>query len=453
MNVLSVSILGGGLAGSLLSNLLAQQGHRVQLFEKRADPRQKAAIGGRSINLALSYRGWQALKKAKVSEAVAQQAIAMRGRMIHSQESELTFQPYGQADQAIYSVSREALNQLLVEQAERAGVHTFFQHACEGVNLEPGIPTIRNLADDTLLTPKADLLIGADGAYSVLRSEMQRTPRFDYSQHYIAHGYKELTIPAVDGDFAMEPHALHIWPRGEYMLIALPNADKSFTCTLFLPYEGAHSFAELQTVSAVQQFFQTYFPNAVPLMPSLTADFFGNPTSDLVTIRCYPWSRYGKNLLIGDAAHAIVPFYGQGMNAAFEDCYLFSQQLEKLPGALAETIEKFQEQRKSDADAIAELALMNFVEMRDRVADPAFLLQKKIEAELHRRYPDQWVPLYTMVTFSDRRYSEALAIGKRQEEIMQDVLKQYSSVEALQEEDYKRIVRELNDEYRIRNDE
>ena len=452
MNVLSVSILGGGLAGSLLSILLAQQGHRVQLFEKRLDPRQNATVSGRSINLALSYRGWQALKKAGVAEAVAQQAIPMRGRMIHSQDK-LTFQPYGQADQAIYSVSRDMLNQLLVEQAEQAGAQIFFQHACERVNLEKGIPTIRNLVDNTMLTPEADLLIGADGAYSVLRSEMQRTPRFDYSQHYIAHGYKELTIPAVNGNFAMEPHALHIWPRGEYMLIALPNVDKSFTCTLFLPYEGAHSFAELQTVSAVQQFFQMYFPDAVPLMPSLTTDFFDNPTSDLVTIRCYPWSRYGKNMLIGDAAHAIVPFYGQGMNAAFEDCYLFSQQLEESSKPLTENVERFQEQRKPDADAIAELALMNFVEMRDRVADPAFLLQKKIEAELHRRYPDQWVPLYTMVTFSDRRYSEALAIGKRQEEIMQEVLKQYSSVDAIQEEDYKRIVRELNNEYRIRNDE
>ena len=445
MNTLSVCILGGGLAGSLLSILLAQQGHSVQLFEKRADPRRNAAVGGRSINLALSYRGWQALKKAGVAEAVAQQAIAMRGRMIHSQESELTFQPYGQADQAIYSVSREALNQLLVEEAKQAGVQTFFQHACEGVDLERGVPTIRNLMDDTMLTPEADLLMGADGAYSVLRGEMQRTPRFDYSQHYLAHGYKELTIPAIDGDFAMEPHALHIWPRGEYMLIALPNADKSFTCTLFLPYEGAHSFAELQTVSAVKQFFQAYFPDAVPLMPSLTTDFFSNPTSDLVTIHCYPWSRYGHTMLIGDAAHAIVPFYGQGMNAAFGDCYLFSQQLEQSSASLAETIEQFQKQRKPDADAIAELALMNFVEMRDRVADPAFLLQKKIEAELHRRYPDQWVPLYTMVTFSSRRYSEALAIGKRQEEIMQEVVRQYSSIEALQEEDYSRIVGNLKD--------
>ena len=272
---------------------------------------------------------------------------------------------------------------------------------------------------------------------------MQVTPRFNYSQHYIEHGYKELHIPPVAGDFAMEPHALHIWPRGGYMLIALPNADKSFTATLFLPYEGKNSFDQLAHEDQVREFFAAQFPDAVPLMPTLTKDFFGNPTADLVTIRCYPWSRYGRNLLIGDAAHAIVPFYGQGMNAAFEDCRLLAERFAEQPTDLAAELEQFQQQRKPDADAIAELALQNFVEMRDRVADPQFVAQKQIEAELYRRYPDRWIPLYTRVTFSDDRYSEALKQGKRQEAIMQRAMQTQPDPRAWTDQDYARILEEL----------
>ena len=307
---------------------------------------------------------------------------------------------------------------------------------------------ITNLRAGTTVSPESDLLIGADGAYSTLRAAMQITPRFNYSQQYIEHGYKELRIPPVDGTFALDPHALHIWPRGGYMLIALPNTDKSFTCTLFLPYEGEPSFAALPDETAVMRFFEAQFPDALLLMPQLTDDFFANPTADLVTIRCYPWSRYGKNLLIGDAAHAIVPFYGQGMNAAFEDCRILSEMLayagqKDTESPFAEVIEAFQQQRQPDADAIATLALQNFIEMRDRVADPRFLAQKKIEAELHRRFPDRWVPLYTQVTFSDQRYSDALAMGQRQEKIMQEVMQEYDDPASLTDEDYERIVAKL----------
>ena len=435
--------MGSGLAGSLLSILLARQGYVVQVYEKRSDPRTAEDQSGRSINLALSRRGWKALQAAEVQEEVRQQAIAMQGRIMHSVEGKLTFQAYGTQEQAIYSVARSELNKLLLNKAEYQGVELFFRHACQSVDLEKGRPVVHNLPEDTLVIPEPDLLIGADGAYSALRGAMQLTSRFNYSQHYIEHGYKELHIPPVDGDFALAPHALHIWPRGGYMLIALPNADKSFTCTLFLPYEGEHSFASLTEKTKVMRFFEEQFSDALSLMPQLTHDFFSNPTSDLVTIRCYPWSRYGKSLLIGDAAHAIVPFYGQGMNAAFEDCRIFSELLASMPNDLAQVIEVFQQQRKPDADAIAELALQNFAEMRDRVADPQFLVQKHIEAELHRRYPDRWIPLYTRVTFSDERYSEALAVGKRQEEIMRQVMKTHPDPDLLSDEDYARIVASL----------
>ncbi len=439
----NIIILGSGLAGSLLSILLAKQGYGVQVYEKRGDPRTQAAAGGRSINLALSRRGWKALEAAGVDTAVRKQAIAMRGRMIHDPEGNTALQPYGTDGQAIYSVSRGDLNQLLLNEAEQHGVQLFFEHPCQSVDLERGQPLIQDLRSDRQLTPDADLLIGADGAYSILRGAMQVTPRFNYSQHYIEHGYKELHIPPAEGDFAMEPHALHIWPRGGYMLIALPNANKSFTATLFLPYEGANSFAQLSGEAELRSFFAEQFPDAVPLMPNLKEDFFRNPTADLVTIQCYPWSRYGKNLLIGDAAHAIVPFYGQGMNAAFEDCRLLAERFAEQPTDLAAELERFQQQRKPDADAIAELALQNFVEMRDRVADPQFVAQKQIEAELHRRYPDRWVPLYTRVTFSDDRYSEALKQGKRQEAIMQRVMQEEPDPAKLTDEDYARIVEEL----------
>ncbi len=436
----NVIILGSGLAGSLLSILLAQQGYAVRVYEKRPDPRTKEAAGGRSINLALSRRGWKALAAAGIDEQVRQQAIAMRGRMVHNTEGSPALQAYGTDGQAIYSVSRGALNQLLLNEAEQRGVQLFFEHACRSVDLAQGQPLVYNLQQGKELTPEADLLIGADGAYSTLRSAMQLTPRFNYSQHYIEHGYKELHIPPTGGNFAMEPHALHIWPRGGYMLIALPNADKSFTATLFLPYKGNNSFAQLSGEAELRTFFAEQFPDAVSLMPNLEEDFFGNPTADLVTIRCYPWSRYGKNLLIGDAAHAIVPFYGQGMNAAFEDCRLLAAHFADQPTDLATVLDNFQQARKPDADAIAELALQNFVEMRDRVADPQFVAQKQIEAELHRRYPDRWIPLYTRVTFSDDRYSEALRRGKQQEAVMQRVMQETPNPTELKDEDYARIV-------------
>lgn len=441
-----MTILGAGLSGALLSTLLAQRNYAVQLYEKRADPRKFGLEEGRSINLALSHRGWQALGRAGLKDRVQEQAIAMRGRMMHNEAGELSFQPYGTEEQAIYSVSRLGLNQLLVDEAERAGAELYFQHRCEEIYLKRGAALIQNLESQENLVTEPDLLIGADGAYSTLRTAMQKTPRYNYSQSYIEHGYKELSIPAKNGDFALEPHALHIWPRGGYMLIALPNADGSFTCTLFLAYEGQESFAALNNPDGVIRFFEQRFPDALAVMPQLAEEFFTNPTSDLVTIKCYPWSRYGKNVLIGDAAHAIVPFYGQGMNAGFEDCRIFMNLLEEHGDNYADMITHFQELRKPDADAVAELALQNFIEMRDLVADREFLERKKIESELHHRFPDRWVPQYTMVTFTDTRYSDALQIGQQQNRIMRRVMKHYDYASELTDQDYERIVNLLEED-------
>ncbi len=433
-----ISILGAGLVGSLLAILLKKRGYEVVLFERRPDTRKLGGIGGRSINLALSHRGLKALELAGIKDTIQRSCIPMPGRMIHDLEGNLDFQPYGKEGQFINSVSRGGLNELLISQAEEHGVEVRFDHRCTEVNFGTATAIFDNGNSES-----ADYLFGADGAFSALRSAMQKTDRFDYSQMYISAGYKELTMPATpEGDFAMDPGALHIWPRGEFMLIALPNLNKSFTCTLFFPFEGKISFDSLKTPEDVEAFFKTTFPDAVPHLPQLKEEFFENPTSSLITVRCYPWVKE-NTALIGDAAHAIVPFYGQGMNAGFEDCYVFDQLMDKHGSINAKMLEEYQQLRKPDGDAIADLALYNFIEMRDKVADDKFLLQKKIEKKLNELYPDQWVPLYSMVTFSDYRYSEAIARGNKQQAIMDEVLSRPGIEENWEGLDFGEIVKSL----------
>ena len=291
---------------------------------------------------------------------------------------------------------------------------------------------------------KYDAIVGADGAFSAVRHAMQFTDRFDFSQDFIDHGYKELQIPAGNaGTFKLEKNALHIWPRESFMLIALPNPDGSFTCTLFFPFDGELSFNSLQSDEAIHSFFEKNFPDAMTLMPELINDFKTNATSSLVTMKCYPWVR-NKTLLIGDAAHAIVPFYGQGMNSGFEDCRILNQLLNEHHDDWEKAILDFQQQRKADTDAIAQLALDNFIEMRDLVADAEFLLRKKIEAKLHELYPEQWIPLYSMVTFHDDiRYSEALRIGTKQKKIMDEVMQKPNIESTWEHLDFEQLVRQL----------
>ncbi|MCG8380223.1 MAG: FAD-dependent monooxygenase, partial [Proteobacteria bacterium] len=347
--------------------------------------------------------------------------IPMKGRMMHDQKGALTFQPYGKEEQSINSISRGELNKTLISIAEKDGVRFEFANRCENVDLNDC--EFQVITDEQTSIHSTDVVIGADGAFSALRKSMEYVDRFDYHQKYIGHGYKELSMPPTNNGFAMEPNYLHIWPRGNFMLIALPNPDQTFTCTLFLGFEGAYSFENLQDPSSVQQFFEVYFPDVMPLVPDLLDQFGKNPTSSLVTIRCHPWYS-GRCFLIGDAAHAIVPFYGQGMNAAFEDCRILCEMGKEIGFDWDQLIPTFCDRRKKDADAIADLALRNFIEMRDDVGDVDFLERKKVDALMHEQFGEEWIPMYSMVTFTDIPYHVALERGTLQEEILRTAQKE-----------------------------
>ena len=419
-----ITIIGAGLVGSLLAVYLLKRGYKVNIYERRADMRKETLSAGRSINLALSDRGIKALEEVGVMDEIRKIAIPMHGRKMHNADGSEAYQPYGKEGQFINSVSRGDLNCKLMDEAEKHGAKIFFSYKLEEINWKAN--SIRFEGPSCQLsTVNFDLLFGSDGAYSAARLTHQlQHDRFQYHQFYIDYGYKELHIPPGDnGEFQIEKNALHIWPRGKYMMIALPNTDGSFTCTLFFPFEGDPSFASLDTKEKVQSFFETTFADATKMMPSLSETYLANPVSSLITVKCFPWIRNDKFALIGDAAHAIVPFFGQGMNAGFEDCSVLNGLLEKHGEDWKKILQEFQQLRKPDADAIADLALTNFVEMRDKVADKKFLLQKKIEAAFSSKHPDKWTPAYSMVTFSPGiRYSDALKRGNRQQGIMDEIM-------------------------------
>jgi kynurenine 3-monooxygenase len=442
-----ITIVGAGLVGSLLSIYLSERGYKVKVFERSPDMRKQKISAGRSINLALSDRGIKALEEVGIMDQIKKICIPMHGRQIHNADGTTAFQAYGKEGQFINSVSRGELNKKLMSLAEHQGVEIYFNQKCETIDWNKNAITFEQPGKQRQTT-NFQLLFGADGAYSAARLQHHlQHDRFQYSQYYIDFGYKELNIPAGrDGSFRLEKNALHIWPRGNYMLIALPNIDGSFTCTLFFPFEGDPSFASLDTIEKVKAFFEKTFTDAVHLMPTLEDDFFANPTSSLVTVKCYPWIREDKFALIGDAAHAIVPFFGQGMNCGFEDCSVLNNLMEKYGEDWTAILSAYQQLRKPDGDAIAELALNNFIEMRDKVGDPKFLLQKKIEAKLHEKYPDKWIPAYSQVTFSPQiRYSEALERGKKQESIMQGVMKGENIAELLDDEQlHHKIIRQID---------
>ncbi len=420
-----ITIVGAGLVGSLLSIYLSKRGYKVKIYERRGDMRKEKMSAGRSINLALSDRGLLALEKVDLADKIKKISIPMHGRYIHNQDGSTAFQPYGKEGQFINSVSRATLNMKLMDLAEEQGVEIFFNQKLSKIDWNKDSIEFESSNSKAIPSSKTDLVFGADGAFSAARLQHQlQHDKFDYQQYYIDCGYKELTIPpTADSQFAMEVNALHIWPRKDYMLIALPNLDKTFTCTLFFPFEGEASFDKLKTEADVRNFFEKTFPDAVPLMPDYINEFFTNPTSSLVTVKCFPWIRDDKFALIGDAAHAIVPFFGQGMNAGFEDCRVLDELIDKHEEDWAAILKNYQQLRKPDGDAIADLAINNFIEMRERTADPKFLLQKKIEARLHEKYPDKWIPAYSQVTFSPHiRYSDALKRGQMQEAIMQEVM-------------------------------
>ena len=411
-------VVGGGLGGALVAVYLAKAGYEVEVYERRPDPRKGKGAAGRSINLAISTRGISAMERAGLAREVLRVAVPMQGRMIHGRDGTLAFQRYGtEPGQALYSLSRGGLNQVLLECAEKLpGVRVEFGKRCTGLDLESASARFEDIETREPLEVRGDVLVGADGAFSVVRSQMQRLDRFDYAQSYLGCGYKELHIPpGPEGSFLMERNALHIWPRGGFMMIALPNHDGSFTCTCFWPFDGPRGFSALGTPGEVVRYFGETFPDALPLIPGLAQDYFRNPTSSLVTVRCAPWHHRNRVVLLGDACHAVVPFYGQGANASFEDCAVLADCIRESPQDLERAFARYEALRKENTDALAELAIENFLEMRDRTASRVFLFKKKLEKGLHRLFPRWYLPLYSMVTFSTIPYAEARRRAARQD--------------------------------------
>ena len=423
MQTKNIAIVGSGLAGSLLAIYLKKRNHQVTVFDRRPDIR-KIEFSGRSINLAMSIRGWKALDRVGIGEEIRKLSIPMHKRAMHVNGQPEYYQNYGKDGEAIYSISRGVLNRKMITLAEESGVVFRFDEKVWDVNL----PETKIYTGDTekgvWKEYQYDLIFGCDGAFSRVRHKMQRRSRFDYSQNFLDAGYKELGIPAnADGTHKLDKNSLHIWPRGKFMLIALPNLDGSFTCTLFMPHEGENSFESLTNDDEVLAFWKNHFPDTIAYMPTLLSDFKNNPTSSLVTMKCYPWTYWDKVALVGDSAHAIVPFYGQGINAGFEDISVLDDIIENYKGDNWQDIFKqYQESRKANTDAIAELSYRNFMEMSRKTADPEFLLRKKIEKRFSQKYPDKWIPLYTRVTFTHKPYAEALAIGDQQAAIMDRIM-------------------------------
>ncbi|MBV1888232.1 MAG: FAD-dependent monooxygenase [Urechidicola sp.] len=440
-----ILIIGAGLCGSLLALRLAQRGYQIDLRESRSDLRATDISAGRSINLAFSDRGIQALKMAGIVDKVFPLCIPMTGRMIHSIEGETFLSPYSAREgEYINSVSRGGLNGLLLDEVEKYdNVSLSFQNECTSVDLAENTATFYNRNSNAEEKISAVIIFGSDGSGSVLRKEMflQRKILFSYSQQFLEHGYKELTIPAINnGDFRAYKNALHIWPRGKYMLIALPNLDGSFTVTLFLPHKAtAYSFEELNTDDKVKDFFNQQFPDAVELMPNLIEEYHKNPVGNLGTIKCSPWNYKGKTLLIGDAAHAVVPFYGQGMNASFEDVFVLDKFIDKHEGDWIKIFDEYEKQRKKDADAIGDLAVENFYEMRDHVSNPIFKKKREIELEFEKRFP--YYSKYSMVTFKeDMGYDKAMRIGNAQDKALLNLIAD-KKIEGLELEELFELVK------------
>lgn len=419
-----VIIVGAGLVGSLWAVYMQKAGYQVVIYERRSDIRKAEISAGKSINLALSERGWNSLKAAGIEKEIEKIAIPMSGRIMHSVEGDLTYQAYGKKDEAIYSVSRGHLNAIMMDLAESKGnTKIHYQHQCLDANLEKGHITLKNLNTQEVFEDKADVVFAADGAFSAVRyNSMQKVDRFNFSQFYIEDGYKELLLPADEnGNYQIEKNALHIWPRGRFMLIALPNEDGSFTCTLFMPFENdKYAFKQLDSDDKIEDFVKEVFPDFYEMIPNLIENWHQNPLSSMSITRCFPWT-VGKFALMGDSAHSTVPFYGQGMNAGFEDCFVMWELFNKHKD-WDKTFKEYQKIRKPDGDALQDLSLDNYYVMRDHVADEKFLLQKKIEAKIHERHPNKWIPLYSQVSFSNIRYSDAYKQGKIQEEIMRKVM-------------------------------
>jgi kynurenine 3-monooxygenase len=417
-------VVGSGLCGPLLAIMLARRGLKVHLYERRSDSRKGGAVDHRSINLALSARGLKALAAVGLAEEMKRLSIPMAGRLVHDTQGAVNFQAYGAQGQAILSIERRRLNERLMDVAEREpNVQIFFGRRCVDLDWRAVTATFQDEATGQETTVEAQAIFGADGAYSGVRQRLQRSDRFNFEQEFLSHGYKELTMPPLpDGTFAMAEGGLHIWPRQEFMLIALPNPDKTFTCTLFMAFEGERGFGQLQTREQAQAFMEREFPDVVPLIPDVGEQFMKNPTGSLVIIRCDPWHKGDRVCLLGDAAHAITPFYGQGMNASFEDCLALDGLLAQHGPDWAKVMPAYSALRKPHGDAICQLALDNFIEMRASVTSARFVWRKKFEKFLHKLMPETFIPLYTMVSFTTIPYADVVARARRQDRWLYGIL-------------------------------
>lgn len=417
-----IAVVGAGLVGTLLAIYLKKAGHTVHVYDRSPDIRT-VEFSGRSINLVMSNRGWKTLEDIGLEDEIRKIGIPVDKRGIHLKDGTFTTQYYGKEGEAIFSLSRGVLNRRMIDLAEEAGIEFMFNRKIWDVSLATATLYEGETEQGEWTPLKYDMVFGADGAFSRIRHRMQRQSMFDYSQEFMKLGYKELHIPAnSDGTHKIDKNSLHIWPRGNFMLMALSNLDGSFTCTLFMPFEGENSFEHLKDEATLVEFFANYFPDTKEVIPDLVKDFFKNPTSYLAIMKCYPWTYEDKVALIGDSSHAIVPFYGQGMNAGFEDISVLYEMMQKYGDDWKTIFSEYQKSRKPNADAIAELSRRNFVEMSSKTADEKFLLQKKIEKWFSDKHPDKWLPLYSRVTFSLQPYAEALAIGDKQNAIMEEIL-------------------------------
>lgn len=420
----SIIVIGAGLVGSLLSMFLAKHGYQVAVFERGTDPRTHNLNVGRSINLTLCERGLKVLDRVGVGSAVRALTVPVYGRLVHDVEGKLTFQPYGNHREAIYSIERNDLNKVLLDFAERQfGINFSFQQKCLEVDLTIPAVELTNQVSGETTRHQAQMIFGADGAYSAVRRQMQKKTRLNFSQQYWSQGYKELQVPAsVNQKWTSEKNVIHIWPRGNYMLLGFPNLDGSFTCSLHLPFEGPLSFESIKTEADLRALFNDSFPDAVSLMPGLVDDFFTHPANSMITIKCAPWSYQNKVALIGDSAHSIFPSYGQGANAGFEDCGALYDCMEKYGDDWCRVLSEFEKQRHPNTDAIADLCIEHFRELRDHVGTPTFLLKKEIERKLNEAYPEKYLDLYSMISFTQMPYTEALRVDREQRAIVDRIM-------------------------------
>jgi kynurenine 3-monooxygenase len=418
-----INIVGAGLVGAVLAVFLARRGHRVEVFDRMPDIRLAPRSSGRSINLTLCERGLRVLDGLGVGDAVRAISVPVYGRLIHDLRGEVTYQPYGNNGEAIYSVARGDLNRTLLDFAARHRDIAFhFQQACLDVDLDGPAVKLKNLESGEVTWRQADTVFGADGAHSAVRLRMEQKTRFNFSQRYWEQGYKELNAPASESGWVARRNAIHIWPRGDYMLICFPNMDGSFTCSVHIPFEGPLSFASIKTEADLLGLFRGSFSDAVEHLPDLARDFFSRPANAMVTIKCDPWSYRDTTALVGDAAHTIYPSYGQGANAGFEDCAVLDGCMESHGDDWTALLGDYERQRKPNTDAIADLCVEHFAELRDLVGTPGFLLRKEIERRINRLHPDKYKDLYSMITFTSLPYTEALRCEREQRDIVEQIM-------------------------------